>query len=66
MAICYKNGFGCEQNEKKAFEFMEKAANLGLVDGNFFQFNFFESKLKQFMIWQFGIKQELDAKKISL
>ena len=41
MAICYKNGFGCEKNEKKAFEFMEKAANLGCVDGNFFQFFFF-------------------------
>ena len=37
LGVCYRNGFGCEKNEQKAFELFNKSADLGNVFGNFKQ-----------------------------
>ena len=33
LGYCYKNGIGCEKNQKKAIELYEKAAILGNPQG---------------------------------
>lgn len=36
LAICYRNGWGVEQNQNKAFEWFTKSANQGFTEAMFF------------------------------
>ena len=38
LVVCYEYGTGCKKDLIKAKEFYEKAAKLGLINGNFSNF----------------------------
>ena len=42
VGFCYYNGFGCDQNKTKAFEWYEKSAQLGYTSAMWNVGNFYE------------------------
>jgi len=45
LGYCYRNGYGCEKNEKKAVELYKTAADRGNAQGKiFFLIKFIEYK----------------------